>query len=854
MPRTFLFVVLIVCLIGIPLAYRLLHDTGGELLPLTRNGVTGHVIVTGADPIKAEQTAANELAHYLNQVTGAKFEIVSEAAFTGAGKKTPAIFVGWTDYAAAQGDIALADFGAEEWLLRRVGKNLIITGGRSRGTLYGVYDFLENQVGVHWLARDAEVVPSQPTLLVGPLDRRAKPAFRIRNNYPTRLDEGEMRFRVRNRQNFFAANVFDLPTPFFDAYGGREFIGGPYHCHNFSLYVPVDKYGAGHPEYYAQDKNGGRVLPLGQAPGGNKVDADFARAGITGGICLTNPEVRKIVLANLLERIAADRREFPPGRPASPDQPPPMIYDVSQQDNDVVCQCTACRAVVAREGSESGPLIEFINELADGVSVRYPEIKLQTFAYMWSQIPPKTLRPRDNVVIRWADWFSNHSPQPMPEPWHPLTAPVNAWREENLRQWSAITPAGLHVWDYGEPFAWPDFPFTLAPMLAEDIRLFADNHVFAVFLQSGGSLPWSQVEGGATVNALGQFSPLYNWLACQLMLDPRRPVEPLIDTFMAGYYGLAAPMMRALYDKLSAAQRTLPPRAVSGINIMQIDSVTPEFHAGIDELLQKAEAACEPGSPSLRRVQFDRLRSDSALLDNWQKLTWKLAPGSAMPFDRDEVIARIESRAEPVMTGLGHPPAKQKTAWVKSLTERLRLWRSTRISQINRGAAAELPEPFRSLPPDRVMQFLHPSLGEGVIVPDPEAAGAKAFRVRDTSATAHAAAPVFGLYDQMRKEQGPTLTIAKGDIPQDGKFHLYKVGRWRVLPGTRVWGHKLWLLNCLDVEYAYSPPGPEAKADANDWEVWVSAKFTGPAYIQGSQDKENGFFIDRVILVRPEAG
>lgn len=820
--------------------------SGAAALPLSEGGRTSYVIVTAAAPRPAEVTATRELAEYLGKVTGAEFRVVAESAAKKPGK---AIYVGWTEFAARTG-INCAKLGSEEWVVRTIGDDLVITGGRPRGTLYGVYDFLENQVGVHWLDRDTEVVPKRPTLTVGPLDRRAMPAFRIRNNYPTRLDEKDLRFRVRNRQNYFGANVGDLPTPFFDSYGGREYIGGPYHCHNLGLYVPVGEYGAEHPEYYAQGKSGKRVLPLGNASGGNKVQADFDRVAVTGGICLTHPEVRRIVLASLLDLIAADRREFPPGRPASPEQPPPTLYDVSQQDNDVVCYCTACRALVEREGSESGPLIDFINELADGVRERYPEIKLQTFGYMWSQIPPRTLRPRDNVVIRWCDWYATCGEQRDPEPWHPLSAPVNAWRAENLRQWSAITSAGLHVWDYGQPFAWPGFPFTLAPMLAEDIRLFADNRAFAVFLQNGGAVPWAPAGDFGSGTAPCQFSPLYNWLACQVMLDPRKPIEPLIDAFMAGYYGPAAPTMRVLYDKLAAGQRTLPRRVASGNSILQIGYVTAAFHAEIDALLQKAEAACEPGSLTLLHVQFERLRSDSALLDNWQKLMWKLAPGTVMPFNRDAVFARIEGRAGPVMTGLGYPDGI-----LGSLAERIHLWRSPLPSQRNRDTTAELPERFRSLPPERVMQFLYPSFMKGgVLVPDPEAGGGKALRLGNTGADAHAADPVFGLYDQQRKEYGPTLTIAKADLPQDGKHHLYKVGRWRILPGTRLWGHKSWMMGCLDIEYAYSPPGADATPNANDWEVWVSAKFTGPAYIRGSQDKENGYYLDRVILVRPEAG
>lgn len=44
---------------------------------------------------------------------------------------------------------------------------------------------------------------------------------------------------------------------------------------------------------------------------------------------------------------------------------------------------------------------------------------------------------------------------------------------------------------------------------------------------------------------------------------------------------------------------------------------------------------------------------------------------------------------------------------------------------------------------------------------------------------------------------------------------------------------------------------PNDLPGAQDWEVWVSAKFTGPAYIRDSTDEENGFYLDRVVLVRP---
>jgi len=342
--------------------------------------------------------------------------------------------------------------------------------------------------------------------------------------------------------------------------------------------------------------------------------------------------------------------------------------------------------MVAREGSESGPLIDFVNELADGVRDRYPEVRVMTAAYWWGMVPPKTLRPRDNVIIHWCNWYGFPGSN-IPEPWQPLSSAVNAVRAENLRQWSAIAPGGLLIVEYGDCYTWPGFPFTSAPLLADNIRFLADNHAVGLWLHSEMHMPWevNNERRGAEFFAYanGQFSPLYYWLAMQLMLDPRQPVEPLIATFMAGYYGPAAPTMRSLYDKLVAAQRALPARGQRGPwdNIAKADYVTPAFFAEVDALLEKAEAACAPDSPELRHVQYERLRSDSSLLSAWAKLKTRLAPGAAMPFDREAVITRIETRAWPVMEALGYPEKAKGGGLYSafgggSLDNRIKNWRA----------------------------------------------------------------------------------------------------------------------------------------------------------------------------------
>ena len=143
-----------------------------QVLALAQGGATDYVIVTGANPIPAEQTAARELAEYLKKVTGAEFRTVAESATEP--KPAKAIHLGWTAFAAGQG-IDCAKLRVEESVIKTVGDNLVIAGGRPRGTLYGVYDFLEKELGVYWLDRDTEVVPKRPTLALAAIDRRAIP-------------------------------------------------------------------------------------------------------------------------------------------------------------------------------------------------------------------------------------------------------------------------------------------------------------------------------------------------------------------------------------------------------------------------------------------------------------------------------------------------------------------------------------------------------------------------------------------------------------------------------------------------------------------------------------------------------
>ena len=140
-------------------------------LTLAREGKALVTIVRPIQPSPAETTAVAELADYLGKITGATFAVIDETALPAA---TGAIYLGPTAFSANQG-IDMEKLGKEEAVIRTVNGSLIITGGRPRGTLYGVYRFLEDQLGVRWYNQWCEKVPSLPECTIGELDLRRKP-------------------------------------------------------------------------------------------------------------------------------------------------------------------------------------------------------------------------------------------------------------------------------------------------------------------------------------------------------------------------------------------------------------------------------------------------------------------------------------------------------------------------------------------------------------------------------------------------------------------------------------------------------------------------------------------------------
>jgi len=778
---------LLTCLYGLWTSQGLATDR----LTIADEGKTSYVVVQADQATDSEKFAIRELTNFLGRVTGASFPVVTESSLSG---NVPGVYVGWTTYAAANG-IDGAKLGEEEWIIRTVGDSLILTGGRPRGTLYAVYEFLENQVGCHWLDRNTEIVPAKPTLVLSDLQVQGKPTFWGREIYldygrslPTaEMAERQKMFLVRNRGNALV----------WPAGGFFNVNGSPSTCHTFAYYITAAQWFDAHPEYFSLNAQGQRVpSPSGAGP---------------GQLCLTNPDVRRLTLENLRQFIAKDRAEA-----AKSGGILPRVYDISQNDVAEHCKCANCQAIVAREGGESGPMIDFINAIAEGIEKEYPDIFVQTFAYVLTEKPPKTLKARENVIVRWCDVYS------LVDLVRPLNHPFNAKNYQEIVGWGKIAPH-LAVWDYWITYGLYDFPtpYCMIQCIGPDLKLFADMHVETLFCEAEeGSEPGEN------------FTELRHWLGYRLMVNPYQPAEPLIQMFIDGYYGAAAPKMHAYLKYLEEridkeAGFMLTRNAPQNLKYLDLN-----FFVTAERLFDEAESLVTPGSLEALHVERERLIVDIALLYLWPWLEKKLPREAGMPFDHEIVIRRYETNSR----------AQAKTFF----SEQARALREPRIARM---AALfrelQLPEQFRTLPARDVADFnrltFTPYAPEQTFVDDKEAAGEMAV--------------CLGENDEVHKKPlslgatgAATVTLKPEEIPQDGRYHLHKIGRINVKQGTTVWAGEGGRLG-VTVERLFVPDAQDAKI--NDWDAYASLKAKGPAYIKGSTEP-NGIWLDRVLLVKPQ--
>ena len=523
---------------------------GGEGLDLAHRGRIDYRIVVSDTASYVTLYAALELQEFLYRMTGAEFPLVSDRLPAGRHE----IVLGESDRLRRLAPyLSLKGLGDEGYILRTAGPHILIAGGDARGTLYGVYDFLD-RFGCRWFTPDVIRIPRFERLTVPFLDEVRTPVFEYRDTYLWEACDGDWAARVRFNRN-------GRRNTLGPRHGGRiEWVPGMF-AHTFEKLVPPETYFADHPEYFAL-VGGKRLKERSQ-------------------LCCTNEDVARIAAETVL-------RVFR-------ENPGATVVSVSQNDWYNSCECPNCKALAEREGTQMAPVLLLVNRVAEAVEKEFPGKLLDTLAYQWSRRAPKTMRPRPNVAIRLCTIECCFS--------HPLrtcTSPRNCDFVRDLEEWSKVADR-LWIWNYCTSFAHFFIPFPDLWSRADNIRLFAEHGVKGVFQQDVYTTP------------NGELSALSGYLNARLLRDPSLDADAVIREFLEGVYGPAARPIGAYLDMLHEAVV----RDTVHLGIWQgpdAGYLTDCILARADSLWEEAEDAVRGAPEALDRVRIARLPVDYAII------------------------------------------------------------------------------------------------------------------------------------------------------------------------------------------------------------------------------------------------
>ena len=516
--------------------------TKPDQIELVKKGKSEYSIFVSEKAIPSEKFAAKELQKYIYEISACKLPIANEYK-----ESDKNLFIG------AKGvpesilqDINIDALGNEEFIINTYGKNIIIAGGGTRGTLYGVIAFLSDELGCRWYTPDFDKIPKTKDIIFSTINKRDGPAFEYREAWYKEAYNTE--WAVHNR-----LNPSTVPIP--DSLGG-SYITYPF-VHTFNALVPPEKYFEKHPEYFS--------LINGQ----RKAERHNTQ------LCLTNPDVLKIATQTVLRWIK--------------EHPEANVFSIDQNDGYGYCECADCKAIDDAEGSHSGTILTFVNAIADTLAVTHPDIKIQTLAYAYSEVPPKNIKPRPNVTIRLChyEYCSAHSLEGCES--HKVFL-------GRLQRWSEITER-ITIWDYFTNFNHYLLPFPNFETFKHDVKFYADHNCIGLFAQ-GCNL---EQNGG------GEFASLRAWVLAQLMWNPHQDAQALIDEFVTNVYGNAAPFIKTYIELLH--EKVKPDSVYFSIYSKPTDGgyLTPEVVQESVRLFKRAESAAANDPALLKRVELAEL-------------------------------------------------------------------------------------------------------------------------------------------------------------------------------------------------------------------------------------------------------
>lgn len=532
-------------------------------LALTRNGKPLGEIVLAADASETEKTAAHELRHWIGEITGAMLPIVQ----TPSGEDNVKIVLGKKFASGKYGDDLKKLEGSDGFAVRTKGKNIHIFGDIPKGTMNGVFAFIENNTDLIWARPNPEygvIFSKNGNLNIVWADALSRPAAQLRGWLPNLGGEDDFwNWSDRNRNNYVTGDAVRNQK-----WGDvSEFGGG----HNLQSFIP---------------KNDRRYYPT---IGGKKPDEISIWKH---QICMSVPNLEETYAENVLRYIQEKS-------PAGID-----TFNIKIEDNWGVCECEKCTAPITLADGRvltvddpafrSTQFYRFLNKVTSIVNKTLPDLKIQTYAYFFTATPPKeTLNP--NIKILFCPYVRKDHRTP-------LCSPINDHWWKTLTAWSKMTPNVVireyyGVFNEGRP---------LAEVVAADVRndLALGVNKFGAEINPDFVRLWSdgEIRGGGDefdVNMMDY------WVINRLYWNPNDDVEHLRKYFIRRTFREAAPEMERFFGAIR--ENWYQNKAISTWGERQVYNPALLGEEKVDEMRAHLSAAAKLAVHPVSKTLIERI-------------------------------------------------------------------------------------------------------------------------------------------------------------------------------------------------------------------------------------------------------
>jgi uncharacterized protein DUF4838 len=466
----------------------------GKDIVLAQSGnAVGQIVVDVEKTSDVEKKAAQELKKYLEQMSGAKFLIVTPEKANSDGIR---IFIGRSDkISQLLPKINFEQLKDDTIIIKSVNsKDLVLSGARPRGTLFAVYTLLEDVLNCNfWTPTEFDIPNVDKLVLPDNLNTIYNPTITNRSLWFKYLHPLKGPFGAMLKLNGGMPRTAKI-------YGGhkKNLKGG----HSFHYFLPPKKYFKIHPEWYGEIE--GKRVAL--KPSGHK-----------NQMCLSNQEMLKELIRQAKIKLN--------------ENPDVDAISVSQEDGTRPCSCSECKKLDVKFGGQVGTLLNFVNQVAVALEKSHPSIKVETYAYQWSVRPPKkSFRCHRNVRVNICTINEDFS-----APWYNKR---NKNFDNLIKKWQRVVKH-IAIRDYAVNYHMYLINSPYWDSMAENIRYYVKNNVTSVLYE------------GDICNYDGSFDQLRGFLLGHLLWNPKLDFDKLLDRFLNGYYGKAGPYLKE-YLKLSA--------------------------------------------------------------------------------------------------------------------------------------------------------------------------------------------------------------------------------------------------------------------------------------------------------------